>query len=606
MSLNKAEKYNRRNAEILEMIAIGRHAPEIYDAIALLYEERHPGMRCSMLELHENKLLHGGAPSLPEAYCDAIDGLEYGPAVGSCGTSTYTGQRVIVEDIASDPKWKDLKHFALQHGLRSCWSEPIKNSSGKVLGAFGMYYNHPALPDKEESEDLLAAGRLAGIVMERDQAQKRIKQLAYTDQLTGLFSRAYIYEILEDIIARSKEKKIPFGILYLDLDNFKHINDSLGHDTGDLLLIEIAHRLMTIDNRVTYVARLGGDEFCLVIEEMTDPSTLQSIAGHCIREISKPAEISLRRITPTCSIGIACFPDNGANVPMLMKAADTALYAAKDQGKNRCVLYHYDLTKKAEYRFQIEQYLREAIDKQQLSLVYQPQINIMTGKVTSVEALVRWHHAELGNIPPSEFIPIAEHIGMMHILTEWVLYTACSQAMTWNQSGFPDLRMAINISPRHFCQEEIVPLVNTIITSTGVMPKHLELEVTESVMQTDESNLTIIDELKKIGIRLAIDDFGTGYSSFASLKHFDADCIKIDKCFLDDILTDTDSSLLVGSMIDIGHNLRCEIVAEGIETAEQLSIVKNMGCDTAQGYLFSEPVNSEDVTKILQHQFAVS
>lgn len=220
-----AEAFDSKYAEILEMIAIGRSASNIYDAIALMYESRHPGMRCSMLELSGNKLLHGGAPSLPEAYCKAVHGLENGPTVGSCGTSTFTGQRVLVENIETDPKWEKIKHFALPHGMRCCWSEPIKSSSGKVLGAFGMYYNYAALPNEKELKDLISAARLTGIVMERDQTQKRIRTLAYTDELTGLASRASFIQHMEEVTKTSFRHGRRFGLLYIDLDNFKSVND---------------------------------------------------------------------------------------------------------------------------------------------------------------------------------------------------------------------------------------------------------------------------------------------------------------------------------------------------------------------------------------------
>lgn len=257
----KSEAFNNQHAEILEMIAIGRPASEIYDAIALMYESRYPGLRCSMLELSGNVLLHGGAPSLPKAYCEAVHGLRNGPNVGSCGTSTFTGKRVLVENIETDPKWADIKHLALPHGMRCCWSEPIKNSSGKVLGAFGMYYNHPALPNEQELKDLISAARLTGIVMERDQAQKRIRALAYSDELTGLASRASLIQHMEEIMKVSDRYNRRFGLLYIDLDNFKWVNDSFGHDAGDAMLKTIALRLKNTCRETDFIARLGEMNF---------------------------------------------------------------------------------------------------------------------------------------------------------------------------------------------------------------------------------------------------------------------------------------------------------------------------------------------------------
>jgi len=552
-----------------------------------------------MLELHGNKLMHGGAPSLPKEYCAAVNGLENGPSVGSCGTSTYTGKRVLVENIDTDPKWEKIKHVALPHGMRCCWSEPIKNSSGKVLGAFGMYYNHPALPDEEESKDLTSAARLASIVMERDQSQKRIRELAFTDELTGLASRAQFYQNLEELIKTSSRHRHRFALLYLDLDDFKSVNDSLGHDAGDLLLKAIAKRLQSSCREIDFVARLSGDEFCILAKEIDDDYSA-NVAKRCLDTITQPIEISTRKLLPTCSIGIAHYPDDGEDLTTLIKAADTSLYAAKENGKNQYAFYKPELTHKAEYRFQVEQYLREAIEKQQLSLVYQPQVNVTTGEIIGVEALSRWHHPILGQIPPDDFIATAERIGMIKPLTEWVLSTACRQAVAWKKEGFPALRVAVNISPNHFLDKDIVPLIKRIISDTGIAPTELELEVTEGVVQTDQENLSIFKDLKDLGIQLAIDDFGTGYSSFASLKHLNVDCLKIDKYFIDDMLVDKESLFLVASMIEIGHKLGHSIIAEGVETSEQLNILKGLDCETAQGYLFSKPVIADEISTFLK------
>ena len=601
----KAASFKTNNARILEMIALGRSASDIYNAIALMYEARHPGMRCSMLELHDGKLIHGGAPSLPKEYCDAVNGLKNGPSVGSCGTSTYTGECVLVEDIETDPKWEKIKHFALPHGMRCCWSEPIKNASGDVLGAFGMYYDQPALPNEDQLNDLSSAAKLTGIVMERDQAQKRIWELAYTDELTKLSSRAHFYLRLNDVIKTSERAKRRFGLLYIDLDDFKSINDSLGHDTGDDLLVTVAERLASTCRDIDFIARLSGDEFCILIPEVDDDHTVVNVAQRCLKAIAQPVELATRKHIPACSIGIAHYPEDGEDATTLIKAADTSLYAAKENGKNRYAFYKPELTRKAEYRFQVEQYLREAIETQQLHLEYQPQVDLKTGKIIGVEALSRWTHPILGNVPPIDFIATAERIGMIKLLTEWVLNVACRQTVAWKEDGLPLQRLAVNISPSHFIDQEIVPLIDQIISETGIKPNDLELEVTESVIQTDSRNLITIRDLKDLNLQLAIDDFGTGYSSFASLKHLDVDCLKIDKYFIDDMLTNKKASILIGSMIEMGHQLGYKIIAEGIETSEQLDTLKSLDCDAAQGYLFSKPVDTDTISRLLGNSFNI-
>ncbi len=283
-----------------------------------------------------------------------------------------------------------------------------------------------------------------------------------------------------------------------------------------------------------------------------------------------------------------------------MKAADTALYTAKDHGKNQYAFYCKALTTEAEYRFKVEQYLREAIEHKTLSLVYQTQHDLNTGKVIGVEALSRWHHPELGQVSPIQFIAIAERIGMIKQLTEHVLKTACTQLVTWKKLGFPTIRVAINISPNHFLDPDFIPLIKRIINETGITASDLELEVTETVVQTHQKNLSVFRELKKLGVLLAIDDFGTGYSSFASLKHLTVDCLKIDKYFIDDLLIDTKTQLLVSSMIKMAHNLGCKVVAEGIEKPEQANKLKKLGCDMAQGYLFCKPARPTELSILLK------
>jgi len=600
-----AEIFNKRTATILEMIARGKPASEIYDAIALMYEERHSGMRCSMLELEDGKLLHGGAPSMPKAYCDAVHGLQNGPEIGSCGTSTYTGERCLVENIETDPKWVNLKDVALPHGMRCCWSEPIKNSRGEVLGAFGMYYDFPALPDENESDDLKSAARLAGIVMERDQDHKRIRQLAYTDELTGLASRAHFYLYMEDLIKISKRHERKFSLLYIDLDNFKIVNDSLGHDAGDLLLKEIARRLQGAGREIDFITRISGDEFSIVIEKTEDSLAAGHFCQRCLDAVATPLQLSGRTLDPSCSIGIAHYPEDGETLSTLLKAADTALYSAKEHGKNCYAFYESTLTEKAEYRFKFEQYLREAIEEKQLTLVYQPQIDSVSGKITGVEALSRWIHPELGQVSPVEFIATAERIGMIKLLTDWVLESACKQAVAWKKETQHSLRIAVNISAGLFLNQDLVQSVRRAIDKTGMEPAELELEVSESVVQTNLANLSIFQELKKLGVSLAIDDFGTGYSSFASLKHLNVDCLKIDKYFIDDMLANDDAKLLVSSMTEIGHNFCHRVLAEGVEKSEQFKYIQEIGCGSVQGFLFSKPVSAEEIPKLLDRNYLV-
>lgn len=596
----KADLFEQRYNNVIKMIAQGASAPNIYDEIAYLYEGRHTGIRCSMLELEDNILLHGGAPSLPKAYCDQVHGLANGPNVGSCGASTYRCQRVITENIETDPKWDSIKHIALPYGMKSCWSEPVISSTGTVLGAFGMYRDYPSIPNKEESEDLTAAARLASIVMERDHNLKRIKSLAYKDELTGLSSRAHLFMKIKDLIKESKRYDERFSLLYIDLDNFKSVNDSLGHDVGDYLLQQVASRLIDVSREADCVARIGGDEFCIVVKETANNFNAGNLASRITDIIAAPIELSNRHFLPTCSIGIARYPDDGHCLESMLKAADIGLYSAKNAGKNCYAFYNLELSEIAEYHFKVEHYLRETIENKKLSLVYQPQVDIETQKIVGVEVLSRWYHPELGEVSPVEFIAMAERIGMMKQLTEWVLYEACSQAVKWRKAGLPEIRIAVNISPSHLSDPDFIPYLNKVINATGMHSNCLELEITESVVQTNHEDFSIFESLKDLGVLLAIDDFGTGYSSFSSLKHLRVDYLKIDKYFISDMLKDKKTKLLIGSMLEIGHNLEYKIIAEGVETVEQLNELKAFNCDIAQGFLFSKPVKADAISQLLR------
>lgn len=435
--------------------------------------------------------------------------------------------------------------------------------------------------------------------MEREHNQRRMRDLAYVDELTGLSSRGYFYLTIDELLTLSKRNNHKFSLLYLDLDDFKTVNDSLGHDIGDLLLKEIAVRIQEACREADFIARLGGDEFCIIMHDIDDNSHSVKVAERCLNFISQPFELKGRRVVPSCSIGIAHYPADGNNLQSLIKAADTALYEAKDLGKNCYTLYEAKFTDKAEYRFQVEQLLREAVEQRQLTLAYQPQIDLVSGKIIGLEALSRWYHPQLGYVSPIDFIQTAEKIGLIKSLTEWVLRTVCDQMVSWNNEGFVDVRAAINISPNHFLDKDLISSITSTLEATGISSDKIELEVTEGVVQTNVLNLSAFQRLKGLGVSLAIDDFGSGYSSFSSLKHMNVDVLKIDKSFIDDILTDHKTQLLVSSMIEMGHNLGYKIIAEGIETSEQLNLLQELNCDIGQGYLFSKPVTPEEISQLL-------
>jgi diguanylate cyclase (GGDEF)-like protein len=440
-------------------------------------------------------------------------------------------------------------------------------------------------------------------ITEQRESQKMIRQLAYSDALTGLASRAYFHMHLEDVIKAAHRRSERFALLFLDLDGFKDVNDSLGHDVGDMLLKEIAQRLQDAIRETDFVARLSGDEFCIMADNLSDQYDAAHVANRCLELMNEPVNLGKQIIRPRCSIGIAYYPDDGEDSKSLLKAADSAMYAAKETGKHRYMYYQPEFTEKAENRLKMEQDLRLSIDNDELELHYQPQIELKTGRIIGFEALVRWNHPTRGMIPPLEFIDIAERIGFIKPLGQWVLKTACLQAMAWREMGLPHFQMAVNISSSHFQDPDFVDMVEKTLSDSDFPGSYLELEVTESVTQPTIENLSVFDSLKKMDVKIAIDDFGTGYSSLASLKHLPIDHLKIDRIFIIDMLQDQKSSILLGTIVGAAHALGQTVIAEGVEEEDQVKVLKAIGCDIIQGYYFSKPVPAHEIPGLAHTDF---
>ena len=460
---------------------------------------------------------------------------------------------------------------------------------------------HQELARPRDSADIVL-GTVQNITEQRE-SEKRIRQLAYSDALTGLASRAYFHKHLEDVIKAAHRRSERFALLFLDLDGFKDVNDSLGHDVGDTLLKEIARRLQEAIRDTDFVARLSGDEFCIMADNISDQYDAAHVADRCLELMNEPVNLGKQNIRPRCSIGIAYYPDDGEDSKSLLKAADSAMYAAKEAGKHRYVFYQPEFTEKALDRLKIEQELRLTIDNGELELHYQPQIELRTGHITGLEALVRWNHPTRGMIPPLDFIDIAERIGFIKPLGQWVLKTACLQATAWRNMGLPHFQLAVNISPSHFQDLDFVEMVKNTLAESGFPAACLELEVTESVIQTGSENLPTFNQLKKMGVKIAIDDFGTGYSSLASLKHLPIDHLKIDRSFIVDMLQDPKSSILLGTIVGVAHALGQTVIAEGVEEADQVKVLNAIGCDIIQGYYFSKPVPAVQIPDLAQADF---
>jgi len=454
-------------------------------------------------------------------------------------------------------------------------------------------------------------------ITDRKESDQQIRQLAYYDNLTQLPNRQLFKDHASQAVKAAKRLGRTGALLFLDLDGFKRINDTLGHDFGDRLLVGVAERLqeqLRISDRISRsldpslstdetIARLGGDEFTVLLSEIRDPLSVTNVARRIQAAIAQPFILDGHEVYITPSIGIALFPDDGDNVDEILKNADTAMYHAKSSGKNNFQFYSEDMNARARTRLKLEGDLRKALERGELSLVYQPQIDVRSGRIIGAEALLRWEHSELGNIPPFEFIPLAEETGMIIEIGNWVLQEACRQNKEWIDAGHNPIRIAINLSPVQFGQGDLVHTVSRVLDETGLHPEYLELEITESIiMRKVEETIIALQQFRDLGIGISVDDFGTGYSSLNYLKRLPLDALKIDRSFVKDIPDDTDDMAITAAIIAMGHQLNVAIVAEGVETAEQLAFLETHGCEMAQGYLISKPVPGEALEKLLRDQ----
>ncbi|MDO6460205.1 EAL domain-containing protein [Granulosicoccaceae sp. 1_MG-2023] len=428
--------------------------------------------------------------------------------------------------------------------------------------------------------------------------QASMKRMAFQDDLTGLANRPRLLEHLGAMISRFAKQNERFAVLYLDLDGFKDINDSMGHKAGDELLRVMSERFATQIRQCDFVARLGGDEFCILLEDIASREEVSLFCSRLLEKIEEPVSIHGRKLRPQSSIGIALFPDDGDNSDSLLQVADTAMYEAKRAGKHRSAFYNPELTRRVDLRLSLEQDLRHAIVENQFELHYQPQISVNSGEVTGVEALIRWRHPQRGLVFPDQFIDIAERTGFIKELGEWVINEACRQLQAWTKAGI-DIDMAVNISGSHFQSGSLITSTQRALEQYRINPSRLELEITEGVMQVADKSLANFHALKKLGVNIAIDDFGTGYSSLSSLRTLPVDHLKVDRMFLHNVMQDEKQAVLISTIIGMAHALELAVVVEGVETLDHLLFLQAIGCETVQGFYFSRPVEASAIPELV-------
>jgi len=419
--------------------------------------------------------------------------------------------------------------------------------------------------------------------------------------VTGLPNRVLALDRLEQALARGLRQSHKVGLLFIDLDRFKYVNDTLGHHTGDHILKEAGARIRRCLRAADTVARLGGDEFTVILPDLQLGIDVEPVAQKILESFGQPFHLGGREIFLTPSIGITIWPDDGDLPDELMRNADTAMYRAKEMGRNNFRFFTPELNERALARARMEHQIRHALERNEFELHYQPLVDLATGRIVRAEALLRWRNDELGQVSPEEFIPLAEEIGLITPIGEWVLRTACRQAMAWRREGLCPERISVNVSSRQFRGLSLFDTVVGILDETGMPPTGLELEITENLLMADIPE--VIDGLHRLddlGISLSVDDFGTGYSSLSYLRRFPVSVLKIDKSFVKDVATDSDNATLVEAIITMGRSLKLEIVAEGVETVAQMGFLRQRGCDYAQGYYYSRPAPTADFRRLMR------
>jgi diguanylate cyclase (GGDEF)-like protein/PAS domain S-box-containing protein len=600
----RADVLRDGQSQILQMIAMSAPLEQVLGHLMHLVESQLTEIYGSVLLLDEDgiHLRHGAAPSLAAAYTKAIDGIRIGPKAGSCGTAVYRRETVIVSDTTRDPLWEEFRELATTHGYRSCWSTPILSHQGAVLGTFALYSTTVREPTAVETCLIDAATRIAGIAIERKQSEDRIHFLANHDALTGLPNRALFKDRLSQALLYARRYDRRVTVVFIDLDNFKIVNDSLGHNAGDELLKIVASRMVDCVRATDTVVRLGGDEFVVLLLDQPKSADIISPTVQKLRAaIAEPVKVDGHDLRVTSSMGIANYPDDGVDADVLLANADAAMYRAKEIGRDNFQFYTPALNTKAHEKFLLQEELRNAVVHSEFVLFYQPQVDLRSGRIFAVEALIRWKHPTLGMVPPIKFIPIAEETGLIVPIGDWVLHEACRQNKAWQDAGLPHMSVSVNVSARQFSEKNLITRVVNALQDSGLEAKYLELELTESlIMQDVDQAVETMRELQSLGVQLSIDDFGTGYSSLSALKNFPVARLKIDKSFISDLPANENDKAVASAVISLGQKLNLRVIAEGVETDDQVAFLRENNCDEMQGYYFSKPIAAQTIEELLR------
>jgi diguanylate cyclase (GGDEF)-like protein len=591
---------------ILEQI--GSHQPpsKILEDLILRVESLHPEMLCaiSLLDKSSNTLINGAAPSLPKSFHKVVNDLQQTNSVYLEAIST--GELRISENLKHNEDWQPFIHLAIQANINAYWSQPFHDQNNDVLGVFTIYHHQPKAPALTEIALIESYANLARLIVERKAASDEIKNLAFYDALTGLPNRRLLIDRLKHVIISRGRGDKEAALLFIDLDKFKKLNDTFGHDMGDSLLIQVAQRLKQNVRSGDTVARLGGDEFVLILKDLNKDPFLAArqtelLANKIMQSLGKPYLLGNHEYQITPSIGITMITDANSEVEDILKQGDLAMYQAKKAGRNTLRFFNPQMQESIDARVFLERAVSDAIKNNEFELHYQLQVN-HHGKALGAEALIRWQHPTQGLVPPSHFIPLAEESGLIIPIGDWVLETACAQLNVWQHDSFTkDIALSINISAKQFRHPYFVTQVLNAIEKYGIKPGTLKLELTEILLLDDiENAINIMNTLNNVGVLFSLDDFGTGYSSLQYLKKLPLDQLKIDQSFVRDITVNPNNKALVRTIIAIAKGLNLSVIAEGVETQEQRDVLLKSGNQEYQGFFFSKPLPLNDFEGLLR------
>jgi diguanylate cyclase (GGDEF)-like protein/PAS domain S-box-containing protein len=591
----KAEMLAMDRNEVLEMVVRNKPLPAILTHLIFMVERQRQGLYCAVMLIRDGKVYFTVAPSLFTHYPQVLESIMSEPL-------GQTGMHIDNSSINSTMELGFPNIRDSEFGTR--WCAPIYSSSGHVLGFFAVYLEGSEALQSHDLELLEMSARVASIAIEQRQLTDQLAYQAHHDTLTALPNRLLFEDRLRHAITTATRNSANVALLFLDLDRFKLVNDTLGHHVGDLLLKEVAKRLTNCIRKNDTLARMGGDEFTLVLTDIDDPHDAMRAAQRFIEVFEHPFYVMGTELHISTSIGICLYPADGKTGEELLRKADTAMYRAKEAGKNNYQFYSDELNSYSRERLDMENQLRGALARNEMLVYYHPLYELSSRAVVGFEALLRWNHPKMGIIPPSKFIPIAEESGLIIPLGRWVLQQACSQSRHWQNEGYGIYKVSVNVSALQFERSDFVEVVSEVLKDYNLNPQHLVLEITETLLmhRTRDAGQKL-NQLRNLGVGIAIDDFGTGYSSLSYLQHLPIDTLKIDRSFVSEIrIGDKPGSqdgAIVKAITTLAHSLGMKVAAEGVESEAQLELLEHIGCDMLQGYLFSKPLPVDEVEKFL-------